>query len=744
VWFGVNLIHLVGPPVLLWVPSPLAGAVLTAVYVRTSRLSSLAPAVRRFWRHMSLTAALVGTASTAQAVDVLSHPFSGGPHTGVVMMSFDGFAIMVIVYALYRLPMAQQTAGEAVRIALDAGTVMLATAVFIWHFQTRAAIGTNDRNQVVASLLVTVLALAAVLAVAKVVMSSYSFIDKTALRLFAFAMCVGSVGPMTQDLLGSRPYLVATQVSIPAVFFLAALAGDRQRRTSQAPARGAKETKRRPFSLLPYVAVVAVDALLVAVIRSGDDAEVVAGAVVLITALVVLRQVTAFRDNGRLLARLDHGATHDALTQLPNRALFAQRLHNALTTPGHRPVTVALIDLDDFKEVNDTLGHEIGDLLLITVAQRLTACIRAEDTVARLGGDEFVIVLDNADPTAADLAAERITTALHQPITADGHELPIHASIGIADGHTGDEPSLLLRRADIAMYQAKTIPGTAHLHYHHDMATTATDHAHLTTELRTAITNNHLHLLYQPITDLHTGHLTGAEALIRWHHPHRGTLTPDTFIPLAERTGLITTITHWVITEACRQLAAWSTQHGTHAPPTININISARDLREPGFATTVTDILSTHHLTPDRIVLEITETTALQPGTSHTNLHHLRAAGIRISLDDFGTGHSTLTLLHDCPIDEIKLDRTFVHAHHDDRPPIAAAVIHLAQALGLHTVAEGVETPEQAHMLQNLGYTAAQGYLFARPMPPTEFEELLLEPRSLSPDAAAADASAPV
>jgi diguanylate cyclase len=226
----------------------------------------------------------------------------------------------------------------------------------------------------------------------------------------------------------------------------------------------------------------------------------------------------------------------------------------------------------------------------------------------------------------------------------------------------------------------------------------------------------------------------GAEALVRWAHPAHGTLAPDAFIPLAERTGLIVPLGHWVMRTALIQLARWIAEHGDRAPDVLNINVSARDLREAGFAGGVKALLDEHHIPADRVVLEITETMALEPGQSVVNLHKLRGFGVRVSLDDFGTGHSTLALLHDCPIDEIKLDRSFTQAEVDGRVPIAAAVIHLAQALGLHAVAEGVETAEQAEQLLSLGYVAAQGYHFARPMPAERFGELLAGGQTLMPD----------
>jgi diguanylate cyclase (GGDEF)-like protein len=738
-WFLVNAVHPVGPPVLLWLPTPLGAAVVVAIGLRTSRTMTLNTPTRRFWRHVSIVASLVGAGAAVQAVDVLAYPNAGGPHIPPAMIAFDGPAVLIVVYALFRLPLARQTAGELLRLLLDAGTLVLAAAVFLWHFQTRQLLGGNDLG-LVGSLVLTLLALVAVFAVAKVVLNSYTVIDNGALRLLALAMILGVVFPMAQPYLAAvRPHLFSVMVGVPAVFFVGALAGERQRLAEQGLRRGVAAPRRRSFSLLPYAAVAAVDGLLVSVTWGDDpgDAKIVVSSVVILTALVVLRQITAFRDNARLLGQLDHGANHDTLTQLPNRFLFHKRLQRALTASGTRNVSVALIDLDDFKEVNDTLGHEVGDLLLIAVAQRLNDCVRAEDTVARLGGDEFVVVLDGADPAAADLAAERMIDALRQPVLADGHELPIRASIGIADGHTGDEASVLLRHADIAMYAAKNISGTAYLHYDAGMATAGTDHAHLGVELREAIEAEQLFLLYQPIVSLDDGRVLGAEALVRWAHPTHGTLPPDTFIPVAERTGLIVPLGRWVMRSAFRQLAAWLAEHGAAAPGVLNVNVSARDLREPGFAAGVGALLAEYAIAADRVTLEITETMALEPGQSVTTLHQLRALGVRISLDDFGTGHSTLALLHDCPIDEIKLDRSFTQAEVDGRVPMAAAVIHLAQALGLHAVAEGVETREQADQLLSLGYTAAQGYHFARPMPADKLGALLAAGEFLMPEPAA-------
>ena len=724
--FVANLPGPAGPAWLLWLPSPTGAIMLTAVYFRTSSTPRLPVAARRFWRHQGFAGLFIGAGCTAQAVDVLFTPAATGPRTGPVMMVFDGIAVLIIVYSLYRLPLGLQTRGERIRVALDAGTLMAATAAFLWRFQG-SDITSADGSPLLLSTLLIVLALAAVFAVAKVVLSGYTLIDQTALRLFAAAMIAGSLGPLLQSVLGARPHLLATQLSVPVVFFLAALAGDRQRLAAPVTA-GEPRPARRPFSALSYAAVAAVAGLLVyeSAAPSGNLGVVVA-AVVITTTLVVLRQLVAFRDNSRLVERLDHGATHDALTGLPNRALFHLRLERALSGSERRPAAVALIDLDDFKEVNDTLGHEVGDLLLIAVAERLTACSRAGDTVARLGGDEFVVVLADTDVAAAERVIRRMADGLSHPVRVAGHDLPVQASIGIAGGHTGDDASLLLRQADIAMYAAKKIAGTAVLRYDPEMSTASTDQARLTVELDEAIRGDQLVLHYQPIVALADGRVVGAEALVRWQHPARGLLMPDAFIQVAERTGLMPALTEWVMTSALHQLAAWTRRDAAGAPAYLNINVSARDVRRPGFADEVAAVLARTGVPGERLTLEITESTALEPGASLVNLHRLRDLGIRISLDDFGTGHSTLTALHECPIDQIKLDRSFAAPRSDGRVPVAVAVSRMAQSLGLQAVAEGVESAAQGEFLRSVGYTLAQGYHFARPMPAAAFEAFLAQ-----------------
>ncbi|MBM2618140.1 EAL domain-containing protein [Actinoplanes sp. LDG1-06] len=716
--FAINSVEPVIPWVVLWLPGVIAAGVLGVESRRTARTEHLPPQVRQFWGRIAVVCVPVGLGNAAQAYHVLSAPDPARAGVGAGQIVFQGIAVLLVMYALLRLPYGTQTRGELFRVVLDASTVMLACAVFLWHFSARYALEDDPRMQYPA-LALSLLALLAVFAVAKFLLTSQNHMAAGALRMIGVAVAIGALGPILRPLIAPvDPNLFPDMIDLPALFFCAAIATRRQRAARTGPLRGAKPVRRRPFSFLPYLAVAAVDGLLLAVSWQADSADrrIVVVAAVLLTAVVVIRQMTAFRDNGRLLQRLDHGATHDALTQLPNRVLFHERLRRAVEAPDRRPVAVALIDLDDFKEVNDTLGHEVGDQLLIAVAQRLNGCVRAEDTVARLGGDEFVVVLDGADPQAADLAAQRMIDSLRAPVSADGHELPIRASIGIADGRAGDDPSVMLRQADIAMYAAKAIPGTASLHYQPEMA----GNADLGAELPGAIRDDQLFLLFQPIVALDGDRrVLGAEALVRWAHPAHGTLAPDAFIPVAERTGMIVPLSRWVLRAVLSRMSAWP------AGTAVNINISARDLREPDFAETVAGLLAEHGVAPGRVTLEITESMPVEPGESLAVLRDLRDLGVKFALDDFGTGSSTLSLLHDVPVDEVKLDRSFSQAAPDDRLTVAAGVAHLAQAMSLHAVAEGVETEEQAERLRGLGYRAAQGYLFARPMPAADFEAML-------------------
>ncbi len=430
-------------------------------------------------------------------------------------------------------------------------------------------------------------------------------------------------------------------------------------------------------------------------------------------------------------------ALYDPLTGLPNRRLLLERLEELVASPGksvHRRALL-FVDLDNFKTLNDTLGHRVGDLLLKEAARRLDACIRPGDTAARVGGDEFVVVLDNLHESPQTAAAqtrsvaERIVAAINQPYLLDGRECLSSASIGITlFDHNHENCTELLQQADIAMYQAKAGGRNTIRFFAPALQTAVNARATLESELRQAIRGNQFVLFYQP--QVSDGRLIGAEALLRWNHPRRGILPPAEFITIAEETDLIIPLGTQALEEACRQLAVWA--HQAHlATITVAVNVSARQFRQPGFVQTVLSLVDRTGADPGRLKLEITESMLLDNiEETIAIMEELKRSGIRFSLDDFGTGYSSLAYLKRLPLDQLKIDRVFVRDMLKDSTctAIARTIISLSGLMGLSLVAEGVETEEQRNQLDSFGCHAFQGYLFSPPIPAAEFQSFMMTP----------------
>jgi diguanylate cyclase (GGDEF)-like protein/PAS domain S-box-containing protein len=443
--------------------------------------------------------------------------------------------------------------------------------------------------------------------------------------------------------------------------------------------------------------------------------------------------VVNYRDvTGRkaLEDELKRQAFHDSLTGLANRALFADRLEHAISRSGRSrtPLAVLFVDLDDFKTVNDSLGHGEGDQLLIAVAERLRDGVRAGDTIARMGGDEFAILVE--DPTDADAPIEvgrRLLERLEAPFQHGAKELFVHASIGIAVtrslDHTADE---VLRNADVAMYTAKSNGKNRVEVFEPAMHAAALTRLALKGDLERALERNEFSLVYQPIVRLDPGRLSGVEALLRWQHRERGTVGPTDFIPVAEETGLILPLGRWVLERACTQAATWNAI--SPHPITMSVNVSGRQLQQPGFVGEVAEVLATTGLAPHLLTLELTESVLMHDAEAATAmLVELKALGLRLAIDDFGTGYSSLNYLRRFPIDELKIDRSFV-ASLQDGPAQAAVVLsilRLSETLHLETVAEGIEERSQLTALRDLGAELGQGYLFARPLDPAAMTALI-------------------
>jgi diguanylate cyclase (GGDEF)-like protein/PAS domain S-box-containing protein len=431
--------------------------------------------------------------------------------------------------------------------------------------------------------------------------------------------------------------------------------------------------------------------------------------------------------------QLLHNAFHDSLTGLPNRALFLDRLERLIKHVHRHPeytFAVLFLDLDRFKVVNDSLGHGVGDDLLIAIGHRLEACLREGDSVARLGGDEFAILLDDVkDVNEATRVADRIERELTAPFFLRGHEVFTSTSIGIAlSSLSYSKPGDLLRDADTAMYRAKSGGRGRYEVFDRAMHLEAVEQLKIETDLRRAAERNELLLHYQPIISLDSGKLVGFESLVRWQHPRHGLLQPADFIPLAEETGMIVPVGWWVLREACTQMKKWLEAYPLHRDLTVSVNLSSRQFTQPDLVEQIDLILQETGCPASALKLEITESVIMHDAPQAASmLHALKARGIGLCIDDFGTGYSSLSYLNSFPIDTLKIDRSFVAQVDEDGSSIELieTIVALSRILGMSAVAEGVETPEQLELVRRLGSQYAQGFYFAVPLEVAAAETML-------------------
>jgi diguanylate cyclase (GGDEF)-like protein len=470
---------------------------------------------------------------------------------------------------------------------------------------------------------------------------------------------------------------------------------------------------------------------------SGPEPRSFEGRVVSIPdgeSLFIARDIT---DRKKAEVRLAYMAYHDPLTGLPNRVTFGDRLVRDLARARRRKevVGVVLLDLDRFKEVNDTLGHAAGDRLLVAVAERLQGFVRETDTLARMSGDEFCVILtDQSDEGAAIEAAQRLHNAFAAPFPFDGQEMRVTASLGISMfPFNGDTPETLVKNADIAMFRAKAQGRDTLQVFSEEMSAAVEERARMEKGLRRATGKNEFVVHYQPEIDLRTGRIVGAEALVRWQTPDRGLVLPMTFIPLAEETGAIVPMSEWILRTACAQAKAWQVQG--YSPFRISVNVSGRLFQQYDLSRAILDILGKTGLGPESLELEITESVAMSNlESTMKTLWKLHGFSIRVAMDDFGTGYSSLAYLKKFPIDLLKIDRAFIREldrNLGDRT-IVKAILAMARSMDIEVIAEGVERVEQLNLLKSFGCGLAQGFLFSKAVPAAEFTQLLTENRRMT------------
>ncbi|GAA1649896.1 bifunctional diguanylate cyclase/phosphodiesterase [Actinoplanes couchii] len=741
-WTVVGLWHQWAHPVVGWLPLPV-GITLAAYACRqASKAPNIDAGTRRFWRHLAVACGFYLGGIVANTVDAVGGPTPSQRITATTLVWY--LAVLgIVLWALLRLPSWQRTRSDWLRFSLDACVVLVTSSALVWYFSLHAhpqwAARTGSGG---AMLVIVAVGFISVATFVKVAFAGAGRLNRRAVHILAVGSAASTVAGSLTPFLNDYPYLSSTLVAVPIGALGIQLAAIAQVRDSGRPPRARRRS--RWVAGLPYLAVVAMNVLLLATNSAypGENDIIKIGAVA-ITVLVMVRQILVLRDNRRLLetvdsnltalrgfqAELTHQASHDPLTGVANRTSLDTHLDRLLSSG--TPMHVALLDLDNFKIVNDRLGHRTGDRLLKTISARLTETVGGNGLVARLGGDEFAVVLPGAEAMQVTVLLDRVTTVLRQPIEGIGSLTGCAASIGVTTSWAGDTPEELLRRADVAMYAAKEQGGNRLHWFDAAMDHRAAESARLGADLEHALARGEMFLLYQPIVELPSHRHAGVEVLLRWKHPLRGLIPPDVFIPMSEQSGLIIDIGRWVLENACRQATTWQREYGDDAPEKVSINVSARQLAEPSFVSDVEDILTRTGVDRSRLMLEITETAVLDSGPALAAVRELRRRGLRVALDDFGTGQSSLSLLLDCPVDVLKVDKSFVSgsAVGNAGAAIVEGLIGFTSRLHLDAVAEGVETFDQAEHLHSAGYRFAQGYLFGRPMPAEAIEATLARNR---------------
>jgi diguanylate cyclase len=708
------------------------GVAATYAAWRASRRCSASPRLRSAWRLLGLAFCSYLGGDVAWGIYELvgQKPY---PSAGDVL--YLAFYPLMLAGVL-RFPGAKRSRGERIRLLLDLAVVAIGgAAVVIYVVLGPVALqGGSNVLQAAFSIAYPVGDMVLLVGLATLLLGRPLPSSRLALRLLAVAL----VFYVTSDLVYGYITLHSTyQTGDPVdllsmvALMLLAIAAAAQQAPDAAEKAPPVEERQRP-SRVPYIAVAVGFGLLLFSQRHGSlfPGLTLTIAAVLLATLVSVRQFLAQRDLINTQRQLSHQSLHDALTGLPNRMLALDRAQQMLARARRQqaPIAALFIDLDGFKHVNDTFGHAAGDELLRIVAERLLTVIRDADTAARLGGDEFVILLDGSTLDASpELVAERLLDVLRLPYNLGeelGRALSVTASIGIAVGINAT-PDELLRDADLALYAAKAAGRNHYTLFESSMQSASADKLTLEMDLADALTDEQLFLLYQPTFDLRSESVIGVEALIRWHHPTRGIVSPEEFIPIAESSGLIIPIGRWVLQQACRQAAIW---HDRGHQIGMSVNVSAHQLDEDEFIEDVRDALKDTALDPATLTLEITETALMRDTTATAvRLELLKQLGVRIAIDDFGTGYSSLAYLRQFPADALKIDRSFIDgiATSEASAALIHTLVQLGKTLDIQTLAEGIEDQAQLETLQREHCDHGQGFLFSRPLDVDAVEQFL-------------------
>jgi diguanylate cyclase (GGDEF)-like protein len=729
-----------------YLPPGLAAVVLGSLASRRS----VDPRTASAWRWLTASfTCLVAAFAADLGYETASHAV---PLPSAADACYLAFYVLFFVGVL-RFPRRPPSTSGKLRLTIDFATVALAGMSVIWLLVLGPS-ATASRAKLIhggVAGVYPVVDLLAIFVLAYLIANVTGVAAERALRLLVGSAVLATIGDVAigwRTLHPGASLQLAVDLTLMAAWLFFVLAASVARST---PAQRAHPLRAEGVALdpawtgrarwLPYLGPLVVFGLLLDVQFGGSylDRVSLTCTAVLVCALVLLRQFLGRRDLVSAQSALSHQALHDALTGLPNRTLVRDRLERMLARARRQLAAIAVlyVDVDGFKQINDTLGHAAGDALLQAVGERLSSVVREADTVGRLAGDEFVVLLDAPIVNAgAKLAADRILDVLRQPIElgerGGGREATVSVSIGAAVSHEASADQLL-HDADVALYEAKSGGKDRYALFRSGMQGAAQARLLLELDLRDALSERQLFLLYQPTVDLASQTITGVEALLRWHHPTRGVVGPEEFIPIAEDSGLIVPIGRWVLAQACEQVAEW--RRDGHAIG-IAVNVSARQLDKDGLLGDVERALKITGLDAGALTLEITETTLmLDTGATASRLGALKELGIRIAIDDFGTGYSSLAYLARFPVDAIKIDRSFVSgiAAAGESHALIHTFVQLGKALGLETIAEGIEEDSQLRVLQRERCDSGQGFLFARPLEPDEVVALLSASATAAP-----------